>query len=1055
MNYLNVLISNNTENLFKQSILSVGERLNDLSQNNIIIVPDKLSLYAEQSIFNVLNIDVYFNLSVMGITKFANYILDKNNLKPEQCTNLESKLFILRSIQNVSKDFKCFSKNYTLGFVDEMFTKLEQIKSSRCNIDDLIDENASTGTKLKFEDIKLIYNEYERLRGGKLDGCALLELFNKTCCECEYLKNCNIYFIGFDSLTKQGLQILQNASKSANYTQISVVAPQTQNNRNIYDQTFLDSIINMAKSEKIECETKWLNLDLKGNERNFTLNNLFSRKSKFNGKNEYFSIYKANSKAEEIELCVKTINYKLKTENVNFNDFAICCNEDYHNILASNLQSLGIDVYKDSKYNLFQLEPIKYIFNLFIYLTQKNEQYLINIINNDFCPLNEKNKYELLTELKKFGSVGSFIKYGKNENEEIKDFIEKITSKIDENNYLLLFEKIIENSKISQKIQEKCVFFEKNDEILLNKVFLQIESKLNDVVETLKKLLNFSSISTQEFTNILQKILMETEISSVPSTTNQVFIGDSKSYYFDKKYVFILGFNEGSLPIVLNDYGLISDKEILSPTIKAKLEPTTKIINKRTKFKLFEILTSGTNNCYIYYHSFDQENKQAIKSEFVSELEYLFELQEVESEKLKTIFSSNNYINKLCFNSKDNYSANLSLRSNLDSKMQGIINFALVKNNKLYFKPKQNVVAVDFSKLFFKDNKTSISVIQTYNLCPKSAFLSNGLKLSPIKKDKIEASLVGTFIHKIGEDFVKSNKQNLGGLDENQIKDSVNNLIDKTLIDEKYYSLLLPENKFLLNLIKQEALRFCIFINYEQSVSNFKPVYTEKYFGGTHSFKPIVIDVDNVQYSISGFVDRIDVCEDYFRIIDYKTGNTTNANGANLLYYGTQIQLFVYAKAIKDNINKKLFGAFYLPIKNSFAKNGEEMYSFSGFYEDNVQMAMMCDSDLTPDNPQSTLIGARLNKPDKNGEINIRKANNVFTSENFDAILKYSIEVVKKAVQNINSGFIDCSPIMDKCSKCDFNKICKNAFNDDLERNKEIKISKENFMEIDYGEGAN
>ena len=232
MNHLNVLIANSTENIFNYSLQKISQNLNNFNYDNIIIVPDKLSLYAEQSIFNALNIQVYFNLSVMGITKFASLILEKNNLKTEQYTSLEAKLLVLRAIQNVSKDFKCFSKNFTLGFVDEIFAKIEQIKSSRCQIEDLIDENASYGTKLKFEDIKLIFNEYEKLRGAKPDACAMLELFNNTCTSCDYLQNCNIYFLGFDSLTKQGLQILENASKFANSATISVVAPRNQNNFN-------------------------------------------------------------------------------------------------------------------------------------------------------------------------------------------------------------------------------------------------------------------------------------------------------------------------------------------------------------------------------------------------------------------------------------------------------------------------------------------------------------------------------------------------------------------------------------------------------------------------------------------------------------------------------------------------------------------------------------------------------------------------------------------------------------------------------------------------------
>lgn len=1055
MNHLNVLISNSTENIFNYSLKQISQNLNNFEYNNIIIVPDKLSLYAEQSIFNALNIEVYFNLSVMGITKFASLILEKNNLKTEQYTALESKLLVLKAIQNVCKDFKCFSKNFTLGFVDEIFAKIEQIKSSRCQIEDLIDENASFGTKLKFEDIKLIFNEYEKLRGTKLDGCAMLELFNKTCTSCEYLKNCNIYFLGFDSLTKQGLQILENASKFANITTISVVAPRNQGNFRLYDETFLDSIINMAKQEKIECETKWLNLPYSNQIRDYTLNNLFSRKQKYGLENNYFSILKANSLEEESELCIKEINYLLKTQNLTFNDFAICCDCNYQDHIASKLNSLGIDTYRDKKYNLFQLEPVTYIYNIFLYITKNNDQILYNIISNDFCELSTAEKNEILTKLKKYGSLSNLYKYGEITSDNTKQYLQNLQKINNKLPYLEILKKIIEITNIYEKINQKCEIFEKNNDILLNKLYIQIQDKLNTSIETLDNLLNNSINNLTDFINILQKILTETEIASVPSTTNQVFIGDTKSFFFNKKYLFVLGMNEGILPIVLNDYGLISDKEILSETIKAKLEPTTKIINKRTKFKLFEIILSATQHCYLSYHCFDSESKTALKNDFLSELEFLFNIKETSSDALKNIFfNSNKFSQKICFNAQNCYNANLLLSENQDTKTASIIKFALAKNNKLFSRPKLDNIQIDFSKLFFKNNKTSISLIEKYNSCPKCAFLSNGLKLQEIKKDKVESSIIGTFIHKVGELFVTKNKANLGSLPEADIQNMVNNITQEILKKEEFYSLLLPENKFLLNLILDESTRFCKFLNYEQSVSEFKPSYTEQYFGGEYKFKPIVINVENNEYYISGFVDRIDICDNYFRIIDYKTGNKTNKGGMNDLYVGVEIQLFVYSKAIKDNLNKKLFGAFFLPIKNSFTKNGKSLYSFSGFFEDNPQMVIMSDKNAFS-NGKSNIIGAKFKKPDKNGEVFLYSAKNIFTEENFDAILKYAVEIVKQSIKDITEGFIACSPINSKCSKCEFNKICKYANDETIEREKITQIQKEKYLEINYDQNAN
>lgn len=1055
MNKLKILISNNTYNLFRYSIKSISNFLDDLNYENIIIVPDKLSLQTEQSIFEELNIEAYFNLTVMGISKFANTIFQKNNLDYLQCSALESKLLTMQAIQNVCDNFKCFSKKYTLGFVDEIFAKIEQIKSSNCDIDSLYDQNGSIGTKLKFEDLKLIYKEYENLRGGKLDSGALLSIANNLCLESDFLKRCNVFFVGFDSLTKQGLELLKNVAKVANFTQVSIVAPKSQKNFKLYDQTFLDFVLSTLKEEKIECETEWLNLPFKNHSQNLTLENLFTR-NKF-GKTDYFKICRANSTREEIELCSKQINYMLKTKDLKFNDFAICCNPSYHKLLQSTLQNLNIDTYCDCEYPLLDLEPVKFLFEYFSFVTTKDDEHLHSIVTNNFFDLPKEKSYEILSLISKYGTLKNILKFYKCDDEEIENCLNDLNLSIKEENknYLEILKKIIKKFNLIEKINKLSEIFEKNGDILLNKIYLQIENKLENCFETLLKLNNLDSITLDNFTALFKKILMETTIKHVPATTNQVFIGDTKSFYFNKKYVFVLGLNEGEMPVVLNDYGIISDKEINSETIKAKLEPTTKIINKRNKFKLFEILISSVESCFIYYHSLDSENKPALKSEFVSEIEELFELSEISAAKLKIILNdSESDIKKLCYNLQDEYNANLSLRENHLAKIQGLITFALLKNNGLYSKLKVNQNASDFSKLFFKNNKASISIIEKYNACPKAAFLANGLKLKPIKKNKVEANIIGTFLHEVAEKFVKFNINKLGELTIDEVSKSVEFIISEMKEKEDYYSLNLPENKYLFELIKKESERFCNFLNYEQSVSSFKPEYEEKYFGNGEGFKPIYIDVDGEKYYISGFVDRIDVCDDNFRIIDYKTGNTTNASGMEHLFYGTKIQLFVYAKAIENNLNKNLFGAFYLPIKNSFSKDGT-LYQLSGFFEDSVSMVIKCDKNFGIDNPKSNLINVTLAKPKDDGELNLRKKQNILTKENLNCCMEYAIEIVKQSIKDIKEGFIGCSPIGGKCSNCEFNILCSSAFDESIERDENYNVNKEKFMEIDYGKRAN
>lgn len=1049
MEKLHINLCNNTYTGLCHTISNVKKYVNNLSFNNIIVVPDKLSLYTEQKLFELLNIPIYFNVTVVGISKLANKIISENNIKYIQCTELESKLLTLLAIQNTSKSFKCFSKKYTLGFIDEIYAKIEQIKSSNCKIEDLLDDNANIGTKLKFEDIQLIYNEYEKLRENKLDSGELLNLYNSLCSKSQSLKTSNVFFVGFESMTLQGLQVLKNTIINANHTEISITAPYNQDNAKLYDTSFFTSVFNLCKEEKIESKTEWIQNDTNQNKLNI-LNNLFSRKNKFDTINNYFEFHKSSSLSGEILNCIKHINFLLREENIKFKDIAICAPKDIHPLLESELNNLDIDAFYSKNLPLYDYEPISFIFNILKYkLLTKSKSTIINIVQNSLCNLNNEDKNQLLDLINQYSSFKIILESKKDINDNILNFINSIESPeqykvFSIKDLISLTSKVIKKYNIFEKISEMCIKFKNIGEISLEKSYLQIPDKLNNLLTTLDNIPLTNSLSHSELLDIFEKALKETNILNVPSTINQLFIGDTTDFYFDKKYIFMLCMNEGITPITLLDTGLISDKEITSETIKAKLEPTIKIINKRNKFKTFEILLSAQQKCFLSYHSHSAENQQLQESDFISELKHLY--SNIETTDEDYLYNNANIEeSKIAYNLINPYNANIQLKTINDTNLQLKISKTLIKNNLLLFKPKQSNIKIDYCRLFFKNNKTSISVIEKYNKCPKCAFYSSALKLVKAKNDKIESNIIGNFIHKVGEVFVNKNKTKLGTLTPPQIETEVRGICKDTLKDESYFSIMLDKNKFILQIIIDECIRFCSFINYEQQCSRFAPTLTEQYFGPKNTFKPIELIVNNQKYIITGFIDRVDEYDNHFRIIDYKTGNTTNSKGKDLLYYGTKIQLFVYSEAIRQNLDKKLFGAFYLPIRNSFSKNDEGSYHLSGFFINNLNLVKLCDNALYT-TTKSPILNCSLNK---DGE-SVRKANNILTEEQLNAFIKYSIEIVKQTIKNIENGFIECSPFENSCDLCEFNTICKMANEEKIVRKENYDIKSDYYLEINY-----
>ena len=80
----------------------------------------------------------------------------------------------------------------------------------------------------------------------------------------------------------------------------------------------------------------------------------------------------------------------------------------------------------------------------------------------------------------------------------------------------------------------------------------------------------------------------------------------------------------------------------------------------------------------------------------------------------------------------------------------------------------------------------------------------------------------------------------------------------------------------------------------------------------------------------------------------------------------------------------------------------------------------------------------------------MRKRNNILSEQELECYNKYAIEIVKKAIKNMNGGYIQCSPFKSKCITCEFNKICKSSNDEKMERGEDYEVTNEIFLELKY-----
>ena len=217
----------------------------------------------------------------------------------------------------------------------------------------------------------------------------------------------------------------------------------------------------------------------------------------------------------------------------------------------------------------------------------------------------------------------------------------------------------------------------------------------------------------------------------------------------------------------------------------------------------------------------------------------------------------------------------------------------------------------------------------------------------------------------------------------------------------------------------EECTRFAKAIYNQQQNSEYKNKYNEKKFSNV---KELQIQVGDFNVSVLGYIDRVDVKDDKFALIDYKTG--ADKFSYTDLVSGRKIQLLVYVKAVNAMTGLIPVCACYLPIKNDFKVSADDInsYKFKGVFTNSLNELMHLEK-YFDDKSKSNLC---INITTKN-EIDSNSKPYALSSDDILKLSDVAFDLVKQAVNDIVNGDISIRPLYDgetACKRCSYSGIC-------------------------------
>lgn len=320
------------------------------------------------------------------------------------------------------------------------------------------------------------------------------------------------------------------------------------------------------------------------------------------------------------------------------------------------------------------------------------------------------------------------------------------------------------------------------------------------------------------------------------------------------------------------------------------------------------------------------------------------------------------------------------------------------------------------SSLFFNEGKLggSVSSFERFFQCPYQYYFQYGLKLSKLQSFELNSAFIGTIQHAVFENLAKINPKEYPKTS----KEELSSMLDDCFKD---LHLLYPKSIKEWNVVQSRMLENLMVtferLNPMEDDTGFKIEHQEfkfSYSWPTHH---------DISIALNGIIDRIDMTQTAFRIVDYKS--SAKRLKKDKVLGGLQLQLLTYLIITSKLFHKTPVGAFYLSMRNldvsvpRFKIVKKEVIDFD---------AELCDELIIKKHKMTgwfTVDKAEMFKS-KSFVLGLNKDSIVGRLYKFDLlkIEELFTEIYSYLVSELSKGKIQRRPTESACAYCDYASIC-------------------------------
>ena len=916
------------EDIDKQRYMFARIRCQDLDaerkRNIYLIVPDQYTLETERSAFTYMDVPAFMNPVVMSMNRLAGKVLAEAGERTDHIDRYGNYMLLARILYRNKGRLSLYQNlENSTAFIGQLSQAILSLKSHLVSPEALTEcAHAADGLlEKKLLDLTAVYAEYEAaLAEGLPDGADIMRRFIDLIPGSKSLSGAIVWIYGFDYFSPIHLNVIKAINAKASEVNVVMTAEKgdpffalTNSVAEELTGGVSVSVEKDAAERGIDCA--WPPDDKKPPETAHIERNLFAGPLRaFTAKPDNVRFVAAQNYYAEAEAAARAITDLVQDEGFRFRDILVICNDQDKRASAIRrvFNTYGIESFLDKRHDAGYNPVIAYITALPEILSRgRRAEDILAWIGTGLTDVCEEDAEELENYVERFGLRGSAWQkpllrgagaYEEGNFERISNTVKYVGGMIS-----VFAERFSAASRTARARTEGLQKFLEEDARLPEKIsayatrledegFLEYSARMRgvwDVVLEIFKQICFALgdvvTSAEEYATILRVGFSSVLMGVLPASSDCVTIGTMQRTRTGRvKAMFVLGANDGELPMFAEDEGLIDDseKEILEG-LGVTAFRREENLHAEEQLAIYKNLSKPTRLLHVSYTAFGADGKEDKKpSRIFERLRALF--PDVPLEKADEHKGDGSFCVPERFESEV---------SSLDpEKMRALLPPVL-----------------------------SPTAIENYSRCPFAFLMNRGLRLRELRRHEIDSRGMGDVYHEAlrlfgekmnergGAPACEESAWNTATRDETDaiVKEIFSKIEDSVSGTQKEPSPLCPSVSaegallfdkgdpaavYRLGRLESIVRDICWVLTERAAGDGSERILFETGFGAGGEFDKVYIGKEEL--GVSGRIDRIDILPGgRAKIIDYKSG-AEKWNAANVKS-GWQLQLMLYLKAVE------------------------------------------------------------------------------------------------------------------------------------------------------------